>query len=189
MGEGGKHLSFRLGGLRVVKWRDNGERLPTTRIELAASLTHNDWNGERSLELRALAYREAAQARSWIEPLSFRQALREVLRSKAPVFVGAEGARWFAEQGVPVVSAAQAAYWFALPAEPVRVEGVRLALSEKALEALRQEAASEGLEGLAKQLIFAYRDAHPQLLAEALELWWQRTRPHAHGRAPGLWAL
>jgi single-stranded-DNA-specific exonuclease len=205
MGEGGKHLSFRLGGLRVVKWKDNGERLPTGEIELAASLTHNDWNGERSLELRAVAYREAGQARSWIRPRPFRLALQEVLQSKAPVFVGAEGAWWFVDRGVPVVSAAQAVYWFALPAEPVRMEvddplsgqpmavhqqddplrdgassvhqGVRLALSEKALEALRREAQAYGLEGLAKNLIFAYQYGHPQLLADALEAWWDLTKP------------
>lgn len=54
---------------------------------------------------------------------------------------------------------------------------VRLALSEKALEALRSKAQSYGLEGLAKNLIFAYHNDHPQLLADTLEAWWDRTGP------------
>lgn len=180
MGEGGKHLSFRLGGLRVVKWKDNGENLPPGPIDVAACLTHNDWNGSRSLELRALAYRAANQARGWLEPLPFKAALQEVLQSKAPVYVGSEGAKWFAEQGVEVVSPEAAAYWFALPEQPVRAEGVRLALSEKALAALRAKAEAQRLEGLAQQLVFAYQSGQSQLLAETLAVWWENTSLLAH---------
>ncbi|MCL6525345.1 MAG: DHH family phosphoesterase [Thermaceae bacterium] len=172
MGEG-RHLSFRLGGLRVVKWKDNGERLPVGPIDLAAGLVLNEWQGERSLELRAAAYRPAQQEQEgWVWPVPFRQALREAVAQRAPVYVNREGAEWFRGQGVAAVGPEEAEYWFSLPPQPVRRERVWLALSEKALAGL--ESAPKGLlAALGRRVAQAYRRGEALALGESLERYWE----------------
>jgi len=142
MGEG-RHLRFYLDGIKVVRWKDSGENLPQAEVELAASLTLNEWQGERALELRALAYRAPGPGEvlpddaGWAKPVPFRSALQEVVAAKLPVYVAPEGAAWFADRGVPVVCAEEAEVWFGLPKSAVSHPGVvRVALSEKALNGL-----------------------------------------------------
>lgn len=142
MGEG-RHLRFYLDGIKVVRWKDSGENLPQAEVELAASLTLNEWQGERALELRALAYRAPEPGEvlpddaGWAKPVPFRSVLQEVVGAKLPVYVAPEGAAWFADRGVPVVCAEEAEVWFGLPESAVSHPGVvRVALSEKALNGL-----------------------------------------------------
>ncbi|ADD27625.1 single-stranded-DNA-specific exonuclease RecJ [Meiothermus ruber] len=172
MGEG-KHLSFRLNGVRVVKWRDNGERLPEA-LELAAGLALNRWNGEQSIELRAQAYRPltAAPPSGWAIPLPLAEAVRQAIAQAARVYVHPEGAGWFIERGALVVKPEEAEYWFSLPTQPAHPRRVYIALSEKALRAL--EAAPDPLvQALGRRVATAYRLGLAAQLAESLERYWQ----------------
>ncbi|MER3479796.1 MAG: single-stranded-DNA-specific exonuclease RecJ [Meiothermus sp.] len=139
MGEG-RHLRFYLDGVKVVRWKDSGENLPQTEVELAASLTLNEWQGERALELRALAYRapQMLDDAGWAKPVPFGSTLSEVLEAKGPVYVAPQGVAWFTARGVPVVAPEEAEVWFSLPerAATPRSGSVRVALSDRALAAL-----------------------------------------------------
>jgi single-stranded-DNA-specific exonuclease len=173
MGEG-KHLSFRINGLRAVKWKDNGENLPSGPIELAAGLVLNEWQGEQNIELRASVYQAAQQgsSESWLVPMPFRETLREAVAKRARVYVSPDGAEWFINQGVQVVRPEEADYWFSLPPEPVRAERVKLALSEKGLGLL--EAHPDPLKAeLGRSIVRAYRSANAAQLAEHLGRYWQ----------------
>jgi single-stranded-DNA-specific exonuclease len=117
--------------------------LPQAEVELAASLTTSEWQGERALELRALTYRAPQMGEilpddaGWAKPVPFQSTLNEVLESKTPVYVAPEGVAWFAARGVPVVPAEEAEVWFSLPESAVVHPGsVRVALSDKALGGL-----------------------------------------------------
>lgn len=176
MGEG-KHLSFRLNGIRVIKWRDNGESLPE-HIELAAGLVLSEWNGEQNVELRAQAYRPLPTPKAgWAIPVPFAQAVRQAVAQAARVYVHPEGADWFTSRGAAVVKPEQASYWFSLPPVPAHPEQVYIALSEKALAAL--EASSDSLaRALGKRVATAYRLGLAQQLAEGLERYWQALADH-----------
>lgn len=173
MGEG-KHLSFRINGLRAVKWKDNGENLPNGPIDLAAGLVLNEWQGEQSIELRAAVYQPATRSSSvvWLTPVPFRETLREAVANQARVYVSPDGADWFFNQGVQVVGPEEADHWFSLPPEPVRREGVKLALSAKGLAAL--EAHPDPLKAaLGRSIARAYRSGNAARLVENLERYWQ----------------
>ncbi|WP_333659550.1 single-stranded-DNA-specific exonuclease RecJ [Meiothermus cerbereus] len=176
MGEG-KHLSFRLNGIRVIKWRDNGESLPE-HIELAAGLVLSEWNGEQNVELRAQAYRPLPTPKAgWAIPVPFAQAVRQAVAQAARVYVHPEGADWFTSRGAAVVKPEEASYWFSLPPVPAHPEQVYIALSEKALAAL--EASSDSLaRALGKRVATAYRLGLAQQLAEDLERYWQALADH-----------
>ena len=173
MGEG-KHLSFRINGLRAIKWKDNGESLPDGPIDLAAGLVLNEWNGERNIGLRASVYQPASRDsdQGWLVPMPFREGLREAVANQARVYVGPGGADWFSNQGVQVVKPEEADYWFSLPPEPVRREGVRLALSEKGMAGL--ESHPDVLKAaLGRSISGAYRAGNAARLAENLDRYWQ----------------
>lgn len=173
----GKHLSFRINGLRAVKWKDNGERLPEGSLDLAAGLVLNSWQGEENIELRGAMYRASQpEGQSWIIPLPFRETLRQAVATQARVYVGPEGADWFMNQGVQVVRPEEAEYWFSLPPYPARPERVKLALSEKALSSL--EAGPDPLlAALAKRLVYAYKSGSGALLAQSLRVYWEALTP------------
>lgn len=184
MGEG-RHLSFYLNGLRVVKWRDNGVQMPES-IEVAASLVRNQWNGEVSMELWAKAYRPPpilaevkpparpgeAGTQGWAVPVPLSEAVKRALAEKARVYVHPEGAAWFTDKGVEVVGPEEATYWFSLPAVPAHPEKVRIALSEKALAALEQNP-NPLVQGLGRRVAAAYRLGLAGELGESLEHYWQ----------------
>lgn len=177
MGEG-RHLSFRLNGIRVIKWRDNGESLPEY-IELAAGLVLSEWNGEQNVELRAQAYRPlpAAPETGWAIPVPFAQAVRQAVAQAARVYVHPEGADWFISRGAAVVKPEQACYWFSLPPEPAYPQKVNIALSEKALAGL--EASPDPLvRSLGKRVATAYRLGLTHQLGEGLERYWQALAGH-----------
>ncbi|MCX7601272.1 MAG: DHH family phosphoesterase [Meiothermus sp.] len=167
----GKHLSFWLGGVRVIKWRDNGGHLPD-ELELAAGLVQSEWNGERSLELRAAAYRPARPVAAWATPVPFREAVHRAVAEGARVYVHAEGADWFRSRGALVVSPEEAAYWFSLPQTPVRPHRVQIALSEKALSRL-EESPDPLVRALGRRVAAAYRLGLAAQLGESLERYWE----------------
>jgi len=177
MGDG-KHLSFRLNGLRVVKWHDSGESLPE-HIELAASLVLNEWNGEQNLELRARAYRPlpAAPETGWAIPVPFAQAVRQAVNQAARVYVHPEGAGWFTSRRAVVVRPEEAEYWFSIPPVPARPQQVQIALSEKALAAL-EASACPLVRSLGQRVAKAYRLGLARQLAEDLERYWQALGSH-----------
>lgn len=171
MGEG-RHLSFRLNGVRAIKWRDNGELLPDT-LELAAGLVVNEWNGERNVELRAQAYRPlpATPPQGWAVPVPFSLAVRQAVAQAAKVYVHPEGAGWFTERGAQVVKPEDATYWFSLPTAPAYPPKVQIALSEKALAQL--ESPDPLVRALGQRVAAAYRLGLVAQLGESLERYWQ----------------
>jgi len=177
MGEG-KHLSFRLNGLRVVKWRDRGENLPET-IELAAGVVLSEWNGEQNVELRARAYRPLPTPPpvGWAVPRPFAEALRQAVAQAAKVYVHAEGADWFTSRGVSVVKPEAACYWFSLPSAPAYPEQVCVALSEKALAQLENNS-DPLIRALGRRVATAYRLGLSVQLGESLERYWQALQGH-----------
>ncbi len=168
----GKHLSFRLGGLRVIRWRAGGEGLPDP-LDLAAELVLNEWNGEQTIELRALAYRPAQGFdQGWAVPMPFREAIQQALAKGAGVYVHPAGADWFVSRGARVVPPEEADYWFSLPPAPAHPARVQLALSEKALASL--ESSSDALlKALGRRVAAAYRIGHSGFLSESLTHYWQ----------------
>jgi len=173
----GKHLSFRLNGNKVIKWRDNGENLPD-QVDLAAGLIINAWSGERNVELRGAVYRptppllEGDQGGVWAIPTTFREAVHQAVAQGAKVYVHPEGADWFISRGVSVVSPEEAAYWFSLPAAPAHPEKVQIALSEKALAKLESSPDQLARE-LGRRVAVAYKLGQAVQLGESLERYWQ----------------
>ncbi|MDW8481072.1 MAG: DHH family phosphoesterase [Meiothermus sp.] len=185
LGEG-RHLSFRLGGLRVVKWRDSCQELPDP-LELAAELVLNRWNGEENLELRAAAYRpaspEASLGEVWAVPVPLREGLERALREKARVYVHPQGASWFSKRGLQVVPADQATYWFSLPEAPARPPQVRVVLTEKAQSALENHP-DRLVRAFGQRVAAAYRAGSAALLSESLERYWQALVSTRSGGVP-----
>lgn len=176
----GKHLSFRLNGTKVIKWRDNGQNLPDP-LDLAAGLVLNEWNGERTVELRGAVYRPAStipslsggnQGGVWAIPTPFRQAVHQAVAQGARVYVHPQGADWFISRGAAVVKPEEAAYWFSLPLAPAYPEKVQIALSEKALDNL--ESSPDALvRALGRRVALACKLGQAGLLQESLERYWQ----------------
>ncbi|WP_299433264.1 DHH family phosphoesterase [uncultured Meiothermus sp.] len=176
----GKHLSFRLNGTRVIKWRDNGENLPDP-LDLAAGLVQSEWNGERTIELRGVVYRPSPPVHPlsggdwggvWAIPTPFREAVRQAVAQGSRIYVHPEGADWFTSRGAAVVKPEEAACWFSLPAAPAHPEKVQIALSEKALVNL--ESSSDALvRALGRRVAMAYKLGQAGLLQESLERYWQ----------------
>lgn len=169
----GKHLSFRLNGTKVIKWRDNGQNLPP-QLDLAAALVLNEWNGQRTVELRGAVYRPVSDelSQSWLEVVPFAPALKEVQVSRLPVYVNPEATDWFTSRGIEAVRPEKAAFWFSLPPYAAETAGVKVALSEKALAAL--EANPDPVLGrLGSRIASAYRAGRSRLLQENLAHWWE----------------
>jgi len=137
----GRHVSFFLNGIRVVRWRDAGEGLEN-EVEVAAGVVLADWNGERTLELRAEAYRAprgvvgAASPGIEVRRLRLKEALAEAVSRRVPSYAVGEGATWLVARGVPVVEPDRAGIWFAVPETPFALRPVTLALGEAALRRL-----------------------------------------------------
>jgi len=150
---GGRHVAFNLGGVRVVSWRDDGGGLdPEAELELAASLVENEWQGERNLELRALAYRSAGELECGASPdfrvksADPRQELERARQQRLPVFATGAGVSFLRERGLRLVGAGEAAVWFAVPPAPVRNDGVVLAVSEVTFLRLLDPQSPAGLQ-------------------------------------------
>ncbi|MDM7325150.1 MAG: DHHA1 domain-containing protein, partial [Thermus sp.] len=84
MGEG-KHLAFRLDGIRVVAWRmgKQADSLPP-ELEAAVLLLENRWNGAVTYEAQSVDLRAPGELFGGIEPFAFPVSLEEALaRAKA----------------------------------------------------------------------------------------------------------
>ena len=154
---GGKHVSFSLGGLRVIKWKDGGESLLEGEpLDVAASLVENEWQGLRSFELRALAYRPA----DWLEcegesslrviAQEPRRAMAEALERRLPVYASGAGVEYLRERGLSLAAAEEAEVWFAVPERPIKREEVRLAVSDVTFARLLQPQSIAALQRLLK---------------------------------------
>jgi len=138
----GRHISFSLGGVRVIKWKDEGNGVAEGReLEVAAQLVENAWRGVRNLELRAVAYRAPAgfaceDGDFAVEALDPRAALERARREGWSVWGAGEGRAYLEAQGYRLVAPEAADVWFAVPPEPVVRPGARLAVSERALARL-----------------------------------------------------
>jgi single-stranded-DNA-specific exonuclease len=77
MGEG-RHLAFRLQGVRVVAWRMGGLAVPE-EVEVAGLLTENAWNGSVSYEVQAVHLREPGELEGGLTAFAFPLRLEEAL--------------------------------------------------------------------------------------------------------------
>ena len=141
---GGKHVAFSLGAVRVIKWKDDGSRLKTdAEMQLAASLVENEWQGVRSLELRAVSYRYGGllecEAEGWrVLPLQPRLALNKAREQGLKAFAVDEGEAFLRERGIELARPEDADVWFAIPEKPSIKDGVILAVSEVTFSKLLQ---------------------------------------------------
>ena len=151
---GGKHVAFSIGGVRVVKWKDAGEGLSeASEIDLAASLVENEWQGRRSLELRALAYRPAAviecgEVDFRVVAAEPRAAIERARQNRLPVYATGDGEDFLRRRGLRLVPASEAAIWFAIPPQPVNNNGVELAVSDVTFARLLEPQSLVGLRRL-----------------------------------------
>ncbi|GAA5337638.1 single-stranded-DNA-specific exonuclease RecJ [Thermus antranikianii] len=193
MGEG-KHLAFRLQGVRVVAWR-MGERAAAmpSELEAAVLLVENRWNGTVSYEAQALDFREPGELEGGISPFAFPISLAEALaRAKMGegVYVpeeNLEGLEYAKKAGFRLLAPEEASLWLGLPPSPVGSARkgyvwvprgpVYVALgsvTQKRLAALPVLDTWEGrLRALVGQrLLFAYQRGHAPLFSEALLAYW-----------------
>lgn len=147
----GRHVSFSLEGVRVIKWKDEGDGLAEgMEIELAAQLVENLWQGVRNLELRALAYREprgfgCGGAGLSVAALDPKEALERVRDEGLSVWGSGEGRAYLEARGYRMAPPEEADVWFAVPPGRVERASARLAVSERALKALLSPASRDEL--------------------------------------------
>jgi len=153
----GRHISFSLGGVRVIKWKDEGNGVEEGReLEVAAQLVENAWRGVRNLELRAVAYRVPAGfvcegGGLAVQALDPRAALEQALSEGWSVWGSGEGRAYLEARGYRLDDPEVADVWFAVPPGPVTRPQARLAVSERALERLLAPASrGELLEAVRK---------------------------------------
>ncbi len=138
----GRHISFDLSGVRVIKWKDEGNGIEEGReLEVAAQLVENDWMGIRSMELRAVAYREpegfiCEGEGLVVEALEPRKALNLARSEGWGVWGSGEGRAYLKARGYRLVAPEDAEVWFAVPPERVARPEARLAVSEQAFRRL-----------------------------------------------------
>ncbi len=181
---GGRHVKFSVRGVPVIKWRDDGAGL-AEEVELAVRVTLNEFNGSRSLELVAEAYRRPGRVQgageAWAENVPLKTAL-ELVRAGVPAYAEGEGRAWLAEQGARLAPPEEAGVWFSVPSRPVRREGVRVGLGERTQRALLETEDPLHL-AYAKRLVWAYRVGDAALFSEAL-LGYMHASQDAAGLAP-----
>ncbi|WP_041433767.1 DHH family phosphoesterase [Thermus sp. CCB_US3_UF1] len=193
LGEG-KHLAFRLEGVRVVAWR-MGERPLPQEVEAAVLLTENRWNGTVSYEAQAQDFREPGELLGGVEPFAFPLPLGEALaraRLGEGVYVpedNPEGLAYAQRAGFRLLPPEEASLWLGLPPSPVRVARVGVALGPAARERLRAlpplYTPEERLKALLRRrLLFAYERGHAGIFSEALWAYWEVSRVQAAAGSP-----
>ncbi|SDF18441.1 exonuclease RecJ [Thermus arciformis] len=184
LGEG-RHLAFRLGGVRVVAWRMGQAALPQ-EVEVAGLLTENAWNGHLTYEVQAVALREPQEVEGGVAPFAFPVPLPEALaraRMGEGVYVpedNAEGLDYARKAGFRLLPPEEASLWLGLPPRPVRGVRVEVALGRESRARLASPPAlltpEERLRfAIARRLLFAYERRHPGLFSEALLAYWEVT--------------
>ncbi|RTI51511.1 single-stranded-DNA-specific exonuclease RecJ [Thermus scotoductus] len=195
MGEG-KHLAFRLQGVRVVAWR-MGERAAAmpSELEAAVLLVENRWNGTVSYEAQALDFREPGELEGGVEPFAYPIPLPEALaraRMGEGVYVpedNPEGLAYAREKGFRLLPPEEASLWLGLPPYRVGVGRVDVALGREARARLSAppglhtpEARLKALVG--RRLLLAYERRHPGLFSEALLAYWEVVGVQEPARSP-----
>ncbi|WP_413217587.1 single-stranded-DNA-specific exonuclease RecJ [Thermus oshimai] len=182
LGEG-RHLAFRVEGVRAVAWRQ-GERALKGRVEAAVLLTENRWNGTVSYEAQVAAFLEAealwAEGEAWAHPIPLPEALGRA-RLGEGVYVpeeNPEGLAYARAQGFRLEPPERAGLWLGLPPYPARREGVRVALGRESRARLLGEK-DPLAQALIRRLLLAYDLPHAGLFSEALARYWEVKRVQA----------
>ncbi|KHG64737.1 recombinase RecJ [Thermus sp. 2.9] len=192
MGEG-RHLAFRLQGVRVVAWRVGDKEVPNP-LEAAVLLTENRFNGTVSYEAQALDFRVPGELLGQGEPFAHPLALGEALaraRMGEGVYIpegNREGLAYAKAKGFALLPPEEASLWLGLPPYPV-VRRVDVALGSEAKRRLAIPPAldtpEEALKAhIARRLLFAYERRHPALFSEALLAYWEVSRVQATAGSP-----
>jgi len=193
MGEG-RHLAFRLQGVRVVAWRMGGLAVPK-EVEVAGLLTENAWNGSVSYEVQAVHLREPGELEGGLTAFAFPLRLEEALaraRMGEGVYIpedNPEGLEYAQKKGFRLLPPEEAPIWLGLPPNPVAVERVEVALGREARARLASPpilaTAAERLRSLiARRLLLAYERGHAPLFSEALLAYWEVHRVQAAAGSP-----
>jgi single-stranded-DNA-specific exonuclease len=193
MGEG-RHLAFRLQGVRVVAWRMGGLAVPR-EVEVAGLLTENAWNGSVSYEVQAVHLREPGELEGGLTAFAFPLKLEEAL-ARARIGEGVyipgdnpEGLEYARKKGFRLLPPEEAPIWLGLPPNPVAVERVEVALGREARARLASPpilaTPAERLKSLiARRLLLAYERGHAPLFSEALLAYWEVYRVQAAAGSP-----
>ncbi len=193
LGEG-RHLAFRLQGVRVVAWRMGGVEVPM-EVEVAGLLTENAWNGSVSYEVQAAHLREPGELLGGVEPFAFPLSLPEALaraRMGEGVYVpeeNREGLEYARSAGFRLLPPEEAPLWLGLPPHRVAVGRVEVALGRETRARLASPpilaTAAERLRSLiARRLLLAYEKGHAPLFSEALLAYWEVHRVQAAAGSP-----
>ncbi len=195
MGEG-RHLAFRLQGVRVVAWRMGGLAVPReVEVEVAGLLTENAWNGSVSYEVQAVHLREPGELEGGLTAFAFPLKLEEALaraRMGEGVYIpedNPEGLAYARRAGFRLLPPEEAPIWLGLPPNPVAVERVEVALGREARARLASPpilaTPAERLKSLiARRLLLAYEKGHAPLFSEALLAYWEVHRVQAAAGSP-----
>lgn len=175
LGEG-RHLAFRVEGVRALAWRQ-GERA-LGRVEAAVLLMENRWNGTVSYEAQVAAFREEgalwAEEEAWAHPIPLLEALGRA-RLGEGVYVpeeNPEGLAYAKAQGFRLEPPERAGVWLGLPPHPARRAGVRVALGRESRARLLEEK-DPLAQALIRRLLLAYDLPHAGLFSQALERYWE----------------
>ncbi|TBH21766.1 single-stranded-DNA-specific exonuclease RecJ [Thermus thermamylovorans] len=190
----GKHLAFRLEGVRVVGWR-MGERALPREVEVAAALVENRWNGAVSYEAQAVDFRAPGELLGGVAPFAFPVPLPEALaraRMGEGVYVpedNPEGLAYARRMGFRLLPPEEAPLWLGLPPLPVKVERVAVALGPLQRARLAApptlDTPEERLATLVRRrLLLAYERGHGGLFSEALLAYWEVNRVQAAAGGP-----
>ncbi len=193
LGEG-RHLAFRLQGVRVVAWRMGGVEVPK-EVEVAGLLTENAWNGSVSYEVQAAHLREPGELLGGGAPFAFPLRLEEALaraRMGEGVYVpedNPEGLAYAKRAGFRLLPPEEAPIWLGLPPGRVAVGRVEVALGREARARLASPpilaTPEERLRALiARRLLLAYERKHAPLFSEALLAYWEVRRVQAAAGSP-----
>ncbi|GGM91687.1 single-stranded-DNA-specific exonuclease RecJ [Thermus composti] len=185
LGEG-KHLAFRLGGVRVVAWRMGDRPLPQ-EVEAAVAVSENRFNGTVSYEAQALDLRPPGELVAEGEAFAFPVPLEEALaraRMGEGVYIpeeNLEGLAYARKRGFRLLPPGEASLWLGLPPFPVCPKRVEVALGAETRRRLALPPALATPEELlkahiAQRLLLAYERRHPVLFSEALWAYWEVSR-------------
>lgn len=185
LGEG-RHLAFRLEGVRVVAWRQGERELPK-EVEVAGILTENAWNDSLSYEVQAAGLRERGELLGGVEPFAFPLPLPEAL-ARACLGEGVyipednpEGLAYARKKGFRLLPPEEASLWLGLPPYRVAVGRVDVALGREARARLSSPPVlhTPGVDVarlkalIGRRLLLAYERRHPGLFSEALLAYWE----------------
>ena len=193
LGEG-RHLAFRLKGVRVLAWKRGDLALPP-EVEVAGLLSENAWNGQLAYEVQAVDLRKPEALEGGIAPFAYPLPLLEALaraRLGEGVYVpedNPEGLDYARKAGFRLLPPEEAGLWLGLPPRPVLGRRVEVALGREARARLSAPPVLHTPEARLKalvhrRLLFAYERRHPGLFSEALLAYWEVNRVQEPAGSP-----